>query len=318
MATVNTRILVLSDTHGNRILPAEYGNLDLVIHCGDLTEDSALSEFKTTLDMLKPIPAPVKLIIAGNHDFTLDDDAYQQTRQDSGLSDEDLEDHGNVGDAVTLLRSFEMKHAGITYLEEGNHNIVLANGAGLKVYASPWTPYDEGPEGFQYDPSSGHAWDIHKDADIVITHGPPQGIFDITESGQRAGDPDLFSAVARAKPLLHCFGHIHPGWGARKVLWRDEIGEVPSHFTAIDNSGSRSIESAANIRQRGDNDAWQKYRSQGYCAIEKAELPRIHVRRETMFVNAAIQGPDQDSPQVPWLIELELPTWRWKIETSTS
>ncbi|KAI0133555.1 hypothetical protein BJ170DRAFT_606663 [Xylariales sp. AK1849] len=59
---------------------------------------------------------------------------------------------------------------------------------------------------------------------------------DYTDSKQRAGCPHLFGAIRRAKPLLHCFGHIHEGWGSKLVTWRDKISERPSHFTDIDNS----------------------------------------------------------------------------------
>lgn len=57
---------------------------------------------------------------------------------------------------------------------------------------------------------------------MVITHGPPHGILDDTPSKKHSGDPSLFAAVAMARPRLHCFGHVHGGWGATLVRWRDE------------------------------------------------------------------------------------------------
>ena len=70
---------------------------------------------------------------------------------------------------------------------------------------------------------------------------------DYTEFKQRAGCPDLFGAIARARPRLHCFGHIHDGWGAKMVTWRERLTEKPSHFTEIDNDRSTTIEKLSGI-----------------------------------------------------------------------
>jgi Icc-related predicted phosphoesterase len=43
---------------------------------------------------------------------------------------------------------------------------------------------------------------------ILITHGPPLGILD-----DRQGRSALHRAVIRVKPRLHCFGHVHSGYG---------------------------------------------------------------------------------------------------------
>jgi Icc-related predicted phosphoesterase len=53
----------------------------------------------------------------------------------------------------------------------------------------------------------------------------------MTADKQRAGCGDLFAAVARARPRVHCFGHFHEGWGAKKVAWRGaEASEKPESF----------------------------------------------------------------------------------------
>jgi hypothetical protein len=48
-----------------------------------------------------------------------------------------------------------------------------------------------------------------------MTHSPPHGIFDYTGYKKRAGSPSLFAAFAKAKPRVHCFGHIHESWSAK-------------------------------------------------------------------------------------------------------
>lgn len=71
---IKTRFLILSDTHGMDFSPSSQPvqHADVAIHCGDLTNGSSLSEFRTSINLLKNLNAPIKLVIAGNHDFTLD------------------------------------------------------------------------------------------------------------------------------------------------------------------------------------------------------------------------------------------------------
>jgi hypothetical protein len=89
------------------------------------------SEYRKTLDMLASIDAPVKLIIAGNHDRTLDK-TWAETHEKFfwGKKWEDVYEEaremwfGKEGRAVK---------EGVTMLEEGVHEIELGNGAVLKV-----------------------------------------------------------------------------------------------------------------------------------------------------------------------------------------
>lgn len=76
---INTTFLIMSDSHGQQLLskpPAEH--IDVAIHCGDLTEESKLDEFRTTLQYLQDLNADLKLVIAGNHDFALDVPAFEK------------------------------------------------------------------------------------------------------------------------------------------------------------------------------------------------------------------------------------------------
>lgn len=49
--------------------------------------------------------------------------------------------------------------------------------------------------------------------DLLITHGPPYARLDKTDRGKLVGCPHLLLAAMNSRPLLHCFGHIHEGWG---------------------------------------------------------------------------------------------------------
>jgi hypothetical protein len=239
MDSISTRVLVLSNSHGEAPQRPLTASADVAIHCGDITEESKLDEFRAAITMLKAIDAPVKLVIAGNHDFTLDDKAFSKTRQEiSSTIDESAlkRTYGDLGEAKALFDTEETRAAGIMFLDEGTHRIPLANGALMTVYASPYTPSKSSGWGYQYDPSQGeHDWTIDSTVDLAMTHSPPRGIFDYTGSKTRVGSPGLFAAIAKAKPKVHCFGHIHEYWGAKLVKWRPELSDEPSHFTDIDN-----------------------------------------------------------------------------------
>jgi hypothetical protein len=218
-SSVKTRFLIISDTHGNNLNPdTTLESIDVAIHYGDLTEESKIEEFQTTLQLLKNIDAGLKLVIAGNHDFTIDIPVFMKKVADippplgPNLVRREYGDYGEVRQLFEDAMS-----DGIIFLDEGNYYFTLRNGASLAVYASPFSPSVGGDWGFQYHPDQGHEFLIEQGPDIVITHGPPKGIMDFTESRQRVGCSNLFTAIARTRTSLHCFGHINEGWGAKLV-----------------------------------------------------------------------------------------------------
>ncbi|KAL1883641.1 hypothetical protein Plec18167_002648 [Paecilomyces lecythidis] len=320
---VKTRFLIISDTHGEEFGP-EVNSLeaDVAIHCGDLTEESKVEEYRTSMKLLKKLNARLKLVIAGNHDFTMDTPAYERKIAEvTPALDPALvkREYGDFGEMKQLFDG--AKDAGIIFLDEGMHHFKLENGASLTVYASPYTPSPGGGWGFQYHPDQGHEFSIEKGAGVVITHGPPNGIMDYTDSRKRAGCPHLFGAVARARPRLHCFGHIHEGWGAKLVTWRDQLSETPSHFTDIDNSKSVVIDSLANLKtsrfdtleniaeksKRKDALRLEGCRSTSHCT---GDANPLKYGEQTVFVNASIEGTEDYQMHAPWLIDLELPRAR--------
>jgi len=51
---------------------------------------------------------------------------------------------------------------------------------------------------------------IPTDTDILITHCPPNGIFDMEHDGTHTGCSDLLDEIQkRIKPKYHIFGHNH-------------------------------------------------------------------------------------------------------------
>ncbi|KAI5238780.1 Metallo-dependent phosphatase [Aureobasidium subglaciale] len=314
-AQVLTRILVISDTHGADLASGASMAADIVIHCGDLTEESKLDEYRQAIRLLISLKAPVKLVIAGNHDFTLDDTLYQQKLTEAHLKPPQEDEavrkaYGSFGEVRALFEA--ERGAGIIFLSEGTHTIQLANGACIKAYASPFTPCDDNNWGYPRDPHPGQVWNIEEGTDIVITHSPPKGVLDLSRTiKSRAGCSMLFAAVAKARPLMHCFGHVHEAWGAKSVTWRgDQASSLPTHLTEIDGNKSEVLQSLAKLRgERLDaqenpqlKQALDDVEDRGYCFAE----PRLRRGKQTLFVNAAIQGAETQKQQMPWLVQLDL------------
>lgn len=93
------------------------------------------SEYHKTLDMLASIDAPVKLIIAGNHDRTLDK-TWMKNHEEM-LRGKKWEDEYEVAREIWFGEQGRARKEGVRMLEEGVHEIELNNGAVLKVSEFP-------------------------------------------------------------------------------------------------------------------------------------------------------------------------------------
>jgi len=203
------RFVCISDTHGkhrNITMP----NGDVLLHAGDITNIGEPEQFEDFIEWLEELPHREKVVIAGNHDLTIDTIYYNEEKNWRRWT------AGRNGpmDAVRARKALcETPKNRFTYLED---NSVTVTG-GYKIYGSPSQPefYN-----WAFNLSRGEAcaskWEqIPNDTDILMTHGPPIGHGDVCSDGQRAGCVDLLATVAdRVKPLFHVFGHIHEGYGA--------------------------------------------------------------------------------------------------------
>lgn len=335
---IRTRFLILADTHGYRFLPdwRPLQPIDVVIHCGDITGDSQLHEYEAAIRLLRGIDAPLKLVIPGNHDFTLDTPTFQQMRHKSQRRcSADLLQHyyGKPGEARALLDA--ARKDGIVCLDEGTHRFALPNGGALTVYASPYTP-SFGSPGFQYDPGQGHDFAMPDSVDVAVTHGPPRGVLDRSwMTGEHVGSPELLAAVRRARPLLHCFGHIHEGWGAEVVAWggddddrdRDRDRDADRRGSTSTSSGNTSTTSSSSssistliadlgsiLPLKGDATGMVREKerrlaeyARGKCVKTshcEGDLLPVVPGQHTLFVNAAVVGAPM---RPPWVVDLELP-----------
>lgn len=164
---VPTRFFIISDTHNDAsVAQATVGQAaDVLILCGNITQDSLPSQYKRTAEMLSHVDAPLKLAIAGNYDYSLEESPPedQSEGEDLGLGDLGLENGKDI-----------LEGYGFQLLDEGQHTFSLANGAELSLYASPWTPYRKNAKDRRYAfQFTQHSFRIKGPTDVMITHGPP-------------------------------------------------------------------------------------------------------------------------------------------------
>ncbi|KZZ87774.1 hypothetical protein AAL_08277 [Moelleriella libera RCEF 2490] len=320
-----TSVIILSDTHGDDLKHISLPKADVVLHCGDLTNESRFAELERTIKMLRAIEASLKLVIPGNHDFGLEPGYKRWTRlghphgqhQDEQGGFQSTDEADDTRASWALLRHAS-QHDSIFLLPQGLHTFVLpadqgGTSARLRLFASPLTPRG-GNWGFQYDRSNPHRWDIphytidtDSTVDAVMTHGPPRGIRDIIQTSQY-GCARLLAAVERARPLLHCFGHIHASWGAEIVAWKRDT-EVSSNMR--DGAGAPTYDRLVNARQsRVIASLPPSSHAEDCCSVDISPTGAHSVRRgrETLFVNAALGfASARRSTPLPWLVKLHLP-----------
>ncbi|KAF2002635.1 Metallo-dependent phosphatase [Amniculicola lignicola CBS 123094] len=284
-STQPVRFLIISDTHGFEL--ASHPECDVVLHCGDMTEDGSPASISGALESLAKIKAELKLCIAGNHEISLDKEYYTS----EGGSEKDSE------------------KSGVTFLNEGTHEFTVESGASFTLYASPYTP-KYGASAFQYEsredrynpPTITPAWGknvgnqvstIPEGIDIVMTHGPPQYILDRTGDGRNAGCEHLRRAIVRTRPRLHCFGHVHSGYGAQRI----------QYGSTIKNTGERDTITTLPPEWVGRNQAKRK----GYACLSPGAAEAFkRDKNQTLTVNAAIMDGNNEPKNMPWIVDLEL------------
>lgn len=173
------RLIFISDTHGE--IP-DVPDGDVLIHCGDATMMGRRKEVENFNDWLGTLPHKNKLFIPGNHDFLFEE---------------------NWKEAKDIMTN------AICLKDEG------LNINGIKFWGTPWCSrfgdwaFMHSEEGLKNEFSK-----IPEDTDILITHGPPNGILDkVVRGGWHVGSRALIEAIKRVKPEIVSFGHIHEGYG---------------------------------------------------------------------------------------------------------
>jgi predicted phosphohydrolase len=205
------RIVAVADTHTFHNDLGAIPDGDVFIHAGDMCRGGRLDELRAVADWLNSLPHRYKIVIAGNHDWCF----ARQSRE-----------------AIEALGD------GIVYLEDAETTI-----QNLRFWGSPWQPAFNNwafnlPRG---EPLARKWARIPSGIDVLITHGPPQGIGDWSGESERLGCEDLLVAVRRIRPRLHLFGHIHQDGGfweqdgtcfANVTCWECERGPTVIEFDA--------------------------------------------------------------------------------------
>jgi hypothetical protein len=299
-ATRSVRFLIISDTH-DAALPSNLPDCDVLLHCGDITEDGSPESISKAIKELGKIKAELKLVIAGNHDISLDKEYYVS----EGGSVADVEKAQAI---ISPAASSEASTSGITFLAEGTHTFTLSSGGTFILYASPFTPAF-GASGFQYptnedrynptDTSPLWAHNVGTEAsivpnnvDIVMTHGPPKYILDSTSDGQSVGCEHLRHAIERVKPKLHCFGHVHTGYGAQRLEYNSEL------------LNKKDCESMIPLPKEwiGKNQAKRK----GFASLPPGSSSEYQEGGQTLCINAAMEGEQGVLENAPWVVDLLL------------
>lgn len=194
------RIVCMSDTH-NLHEKVQVPDGDVVIHSGDWTGSGTQQQVIKFIRWLASLPHKHKILIAGNHEVTLDRSLYEAQWWRFHRIPEPAHD----------LKAYVMKESSIHYLED--QSLVVE---GVSFYGSPVTP-TFGDWGFNVRrglPIRAVWSNIPTNTQVLITHGPPMGFGDLLVTGERVGCESLLEEVTnRIKPRLHVFGHIHNGYG---------------------------------------------------------------------------------------------------------
>ncbi len=182
------KIVCLSDTH-NFHAQIAVPDGDILIHAGDATGRGTVEEIHSFNKWFAALPHRHKIFVAGNHDWLFEtSNRFARTLLDSSIH----------------------------YLQDSFVEV-----ENLKIYGSPWQPrFFDWAFNLMRGAELAEKWElIPNDTDILITHGPPNGILDEVPRQyfiENTGCEELRKRVEITKPKLHIFGHIHCGYGQTK------------------------------------------------------------------------------------------------------
>lgn len=202
------RFVCISDTHGK----IEGSKLhmppgDVLLHAGDFTQKGHMNEIQKFNSYLGALPYKVKVVIAGNHDLTFDDNITEASLRTFGVQKSTVESYLSERG----LKSVKQMLTSAIYLEDS-----LVTVCGIKIYGAPWQPvFCDWGFNLKRGEDILKKWQtIPADLDILMTHGPPVGHGDLTGGNNNVGCVELLNTVQkRVKPKFHVFGHIHEGYG---------------------------------------------------------------------------------------------------------
>lgn len=205
------KILHLSDTHAlhGYIPDSRFDDIDVVVHSGDCSNYKDPyrnnNEVLDFIEWYKNVPVKHKIYVAGNHDTSIE---------------------------KRLVTPEQFSDAGIIYLE--NLDVTICD---IKFWGSPYTPTFGNWAFMKARDKINRTWNtIPEDTNVLITHGPPKGIRDM--SYDRDGNLEFCGCSALMKKCwslkhlkLVCFGHIHNMDGIETNQGISQYSRTPTVFS---------------------------------------------------------------------------------------
>ena len=204
------RIVCISDTHSlheQMLHPLPKG--DILIHAGDISNKGGEKDVTNFIHWFQNIEGyDLKIFVSGNHDF-----CFERVT---------LPHHKHDYDWLRNLMSPEnLSQSDVLYLQDYHVTFVTEEfSTPLSIYGSPWQPwfYDWAFNLPRMGQELYEKWaGIPIGADILITHGPPNGFGDLVNNwrqpNQNVGCELLRNRIEEINPILNVFGHIHEGYG---------------------------------------------------------------------------------------------------------
>lgn len=184
------KIVCISDTHlCHEKYHVQIPDGDILIHSGDATYEGTPREIESFANWFGSLPHKHKIFVAGNHDW-----GFQRRPDES---------------RAQLPQS-------VTYLQDSAVTVM-----GLRIYGSPWQPeFMEWAFNLRRGDQLLAKWkNIPAGVDVLVTHGPPMGVLDMTWDGEHVGCRDMMNEIlSRVRPRLHVFGHVHHDGGKQMKL----------------------------------------------------------------------------------------------------
>ena len=181
------KIWHISDTHTMHGWLQVPTDVDMVIHSGDCSNPSNPylnePEVRNFIEWYASLPIKHKIFVAGNHDTSIE---------------------------KRLVTPKDFTSNGIVYLENESTNI-----EGLNIWGTPITPaFGVGWAWNRRRDKMDTLWkSIPENIDIVVSHGPPKGVLDLSYDRDNnlefCGCNAMKKNMLRLQPKAVLFGHIH-------------------------------------------------------------------------------------------------------------
>ena len=186
------RVVALSDTHQQHTrLTIPDG--DILIHAGDFSIKGEFKDVTAFAAWMKSQPHKYKLAIPGNHDRFCE---------------------ANMKICKEIFDPIPFEDQGCVKL------------AGLWILCYSWTPAPDPMSHWKFHHYTNDRferfWEYAPPLDILVTHGPPQGILDRVDrtypgESPNVGEYCLRKYVLDYQPKIHIFGHIHESYGTTTI-----------------------------------------------------------------------------------------------------